>query len=242
MVIAVRQLWSYHSFASIKLSIYFPLHHHQHDQHCGLVPPYGNIISSRVSVCLICGPKVYMCVNFTGRKAAILIMHNGSVQWNLLKFASFNCKGLKSSIGDVVSLCENHDVIFLQETWLLPHDMHLLQNIHCEFYGDGISSIDTTEGILLGRPYGGLAVFWQKSLNTFVKVIKLEDETRLMGFDINFGTILYRAWLLSIRPFGTNFSEILIKIQIFSFKEKQMKMLSAKMAAILSRGRWVKML
>ena len=72
-----------------------------------------------------------------------------------LKFASFNCKGLKSSIGDVVSLCENHDVIFLQETWLLPHDMHLLQNIHCEFHGDGISSIDTTEGILLGRPYGG---------------------------------------------------------------------------------------
>ena len=50
--------------------------------------------------------------------------------------------------------------------------MHLLQNIHIEFYGDGISSIDTTEGILLGRPYGGLAVLWRKSLNTFVKVLK----------------------------------------------------------------------
>ena len=68
--------------------------------------------------------------------------------------------------------------------------MHLLQNIHCEFYGDGILSIDTTEGKLLGGPYGGLAVLWQKSLNTFVKVIRLEDETRLMGFDINFGIIL----------------------------------------------------
>ena len=43
-------------------------------------------------------------------------------------------------------------VIFPQETWLLRHDMHFFPSIECEFYGDGISSIDTTEGILLGRP------------------------------------------------------------------------------------------
>ena len=44
------------------------------------------------------------------------------------------------------------------------------------------------------------------------------------------------AGLLSIGPLGTNFSEILIKIQNFSFKKMHLKMLSAKMAAILSRG------
>ena len=91
------------------------------------------------------------------------------------------------SAGDVAS-----------STWHAP-----LQNIHCEFYGDGITSIDTTEGILLGRPYGGLAVLWQKSLNRFVKVMKLEDETRLMGFDINFGTILYHIMNVYI-PFDCN--------------------------------------
>ena len=44
------------------------------------------------------------------------------------------------------------------------------------------------------------------------------------------------AWLLSIIASGTNFSEILIKIRTFSFKKMHLKMLSAKIAAILSRG------
>ena len=37
-----------------------------------------------------------------------------------------------------------------------------------------------------------------------------------------------RAGLLSIRPLGTNFSEILIKVQNFSFTKKHLKILSAK--------------
>ena len=41
------------------------------------------------------------------------------------------------------------------------------------------------------------------------------------------------AAILSIRPWGTYFSEILSKIQKFSFKEMHLKMSSAKVAAIL---------
>ena len=63
--------------------------------------------------------------------------------------------------------------------------------------------MDTTKGILLGRPYGGLAVLCRKSLNTFVKVIKLEYETTLMGFDINFGTILHHIMNVYM-PFDCN--------------------------------------
>ena len=109
-----------------------------------------------------------------------------------INFASFNCKALKSSINDVASLCENHDIILLHETWLLPHDMCLLQNVHSEFYGDGVSSVDTTDGILIGRPYGGLAVLRRKSLNAFVKVNKFEDETRLMGIDLKYMMYIYK--------------------------------------------------
>ena len=47
--------------------------------------------------------------------------------------------------------------------------------------------------------------------------------------------ILTNAGLLSIGPLGTNFSEVLIKIQYFSFTKMQRKTSSA-MAAILSRG------
>ena len=47
------------------------------------------------------------------------------------------------------------------------------------------------------------------------------------------------AGLLSIGPIGTNFSWIRIEIQNFSFRQMHLKMTSAKLAAILSRGRWV---
>ena len=47
------------------------------------------------------------------------------------------------------------------------------------------------------------------------------------------------AGLLSIGILGTYFSEIWIRIVSFPFKKMQLKMLSARMAAILSRGRWV---
>ena len=47
------------------------------------------------------------------------------------------------------------------------------------------------------------------------------------------------AGLLSIGHLGTNFKEILTKIQNFSFTKIHLKISSAKKAAILSRWRWV---
>ena len=47
------------------------------------------------------------------------------------------------------------------------------------------------------------------------------------------------ADIFSIWPLGTNFSEIWIEILILSLKKMCLKMSSAQMAAILSRGRWV---
>ena len=48
------------------------------------------------------------------------------------------------------------------------------------------------------------------------------------------------ADLLSIRCLGTNFSEILIEVRTSSVREMHLKLSSAKMAAILSRGWWIK--
>ena len=49
---------------------------------------------------------------------------------------------------------------------------------------------------------------------------------------------LNQCWL-SMRPSGTDFNEIWIRILSFSFMKLHLKMSSARMAAILSRGRWV---
>ena len=46
--------------------------------------------------------------------------------------------------------------------------------------------------------------------------------------------------ILLIGPFGTNFSDILIEIQTFSFKKIHLKMSFAKWRPFLSRPQWVK--
>ena len=52
--------------------------------------------------------------------------------------------------------------------------------------------------------------------------------------------ILANAVLLLIRPLETNFSEILIKIETLFIHENASKNIVCEMAAILSRGSWVK--
>ena len=51
---------------------------------------------------------------------------------------------------------------------------------------------------------------------------------------------LNQCWfIVNLDPFGTNFNDILIKIQNFSFTKNASENIVCEMAAILSRGRWV---
>ncbi|RVE43379.1 hypothetical protein evm_011964 [Chilo suppressalis] len=68
-------------------------------------------------------------------------------------------------------LCQTADVIALQETWLLPHDIPSLGDINQDFAYAGKSAVDTSKGILRGRPYGGVAILWKKSSFPCVSVI-----------------------------------------------------------------------
>ena len=76
-----------------------------------------------------------------------------------LRVATFNCYGIKTSLSTVYELCDNSDIVFLQETLLFPHELSVLSTAHPEFEGMGVSAIDTTERIIVGRPYGGVAIY-----------------------------------------------------------------------------------
>ena len=86
--------------------------------------------------------------------------------------------------------------------------------------------------------------FWQLPVQP---VMNISSKWRLFRFSVSSDSGLWpirrqaitwtNAYLLSIGPLGTNFSEILNKIFTFSLKKMHLKLLSAKMAAILSRGR-----
>jgi len=40
-----------------------------------------------------------------------------------IKICSFNCRFVKSSMAEAQQLCDTHDLVLLQEHWLLPNEL-----------------------------------------------------------------------------------------------------------------------
>ncbi|XP_022832297.1 uncharacterized protein LOC111360568 [Spodoptera litura] len=93
----------------------------------------------------------------------------------LYRFATFNCKNVKRSCDDVRNLCRSCDVVCLQETWLMPHDVPYIGTIDSGFGYTATSAVDTSAGILRGRPHGGTALLWRQSLFRQVTVIQCNN-------------------------------------------------------------------
>ena len=121
-----------------------------------------------------------LAISFIIRLILVVIFLLSSMLESQLRVASFNCRSAKTSVTDISSLCESHDIIVLQETWLLPHDLNFLNLIHSDFLAFGTSAVDTREGCLVGRPFGGLAFLWRKALGNAVSVKNFNDP-RMLG-------------------------------------------------------------
>ena len=94
--------------------------------------------------------------------------------------------------------------MLLQERWLLPFELQSLNNIHPEFFSYGLSAVDMTVDILIGRPHGGTAVLYRKLLADRVKIVDSKD-SRITGlqFCTNLGPLL----LLNVYM-PTNYADI----------------------------------
>ena len=101
-----------------------------------------------------------------------------------LSVCSFNCRNLKSSIDEIRKLCNSCDILMLQETWLLDIDLQMLNAIHEDFYASGTTSMNTTDGLLTGRPHGGLAILWRKSIAQFCRIQTYSDN-RILGIELS---------------------------------------------------------
>jgi len=71
-------------------------------------------------------------------------------------FARITAGLLKNSLSAVHSLCNKYDIVLLQEHWLL------LNNVNPDFHPYGLSAVDISSNILVGRPYGGTAILFRK--------------------------------------------------------------------------------
>ena len=74
-----------------------------------------------------------------------------------------------------LGLCDPSHFVFLQEHWLLPCNLAVLNSIHADFLGTGHSAVDISQDVLVGRPYGGTAILYHKQLAPYIKVIETRD-------------------------------------------------------------------
>jgi exonuclease III len=102
----------------------------------------------------------------------------------VVSLRSFNCRSAKSCMPVLHDLCDQYDILLIQENWLLPHELFTLKNLHNEFYATASSAVDTSSDMLIGRPYGGVAILYRKSLARCIDIFKYDDE-RIIGITLN---------------------------------------------------------
>ena len=80
--------------------------------------------------------------------------------------------------------------MFLQEHWLFPEELSSLNNVHDGFVSFALSSMDSSSGLLSGRPFGGVAVLWRNALAPYVRPIRYDDD-RIIGLEHEFGSVKF---------------------------------------------------
>ena len=53
----------------------------------------------------------------------------------------------------------------------MSNELGILNDVVPGLSGVGVSAVDITAGLLRGRPYGGVAILWQKSLNYNIQCV-----------------------------------------------------------------------
>ena len=86
------------------------------------------------------------------------------------RIASFNCRGLGSSRKDVAELLTHYDIVALQKTLLFPWDLSVPSTRGTDVNSFSLSSIDVTNRIKAGRPYGGTTFIWHRDHGCNVQV------------------------------------------------------------------------
>lgn len=97
---------------------------------------------------------------------------------NSVRICSFNMHGFNNGVSMTKILCNSFDVILLQEHWLLPSNLSKLGDISHDFTHHSVSAMTTkiSEGILYGRPFGGVSILYRNSLTKNISIIDADKE------------------------------------------------------------------
>ena len=85
-----------------------------------------------------------------------------------IKMGSYHCRGFNSIKG----LLNDCDVLFIQETWLLPHEFKVFSKYLRWYNCYGVSG-KNSEVLYHGRPFGGCSVLFNYALSHCIDCIDL---------------------------------------------------------------------
>ena len=92
-----------------------------------------------------------------------------------IKLVTYNSTGLSpltvKFIQDMIE-AEKPDILALQETFTIRSTAHKVDAIHKDYLAHVVCGTDDKKEIMCGRPSGGIALLWKKSLAHCVKIVK----------------------------------------------------------------------
>ena len=99
------------------------------------------------------------------------------------RIASFNCYGLGSSREYVEELVKQYDLVALHETWPFPWDLAVPSTLGSDVNSFSLLSIDVTNGVKAGCPYGGITFIWHRDFACNIQVKRYESD-RIFGLSV----------------------------------------------------------
>ena len=101
-----------------------------------------------------------------------------------LRVVSYNCFSIRKRIDPIKDILQNNDILFCQEIILLKDDCSMLEQLDISFEVLYVPS-RVPEGHGDGRPIGGLAIFYRKSLGLDVRVVEEHENFQFIKIIAN---------------------------------------------------------
>ena len=122
-------------------------------------------------------PEKIGCRIFIGKNLLKISIDNYFIMANSTVITTLNCEGVVRST-DYIKLFMDEtscDILCLQEMWLHENDLVKLCKINSNYMNTGVSGMSSSQ-ILRGRPYGGTAILFKKSLAHYVTPINCKNK------------------------------------------------------------------
>ena len=125
-----------------------------------------------------------------------------------LKITSYNCNGFKSrNYNYIKEIFQKCDILLLQETWLHTFEHKNFSNIVTKCNYHAISAMDETDVQRIGRPYGGVAILWNKNLKlSFIPITT--NSNRVCAINIKcdyYNLIIFNVYMPNDNDSNENF-------------------------------------